>query len=123
MGVIKMQLNWTNLTELTKTGVSNIKEIAGIYRLSYHNPNDQKYYVYYVGQAQNLKTRLSEHLIENETNKCCNQYLNKYNCYFRAAAISKQTDRDGVEVTLYNHFGPSCPERIPDIEPLDINFE
>lgn len=118
-----MQLKWTERTPLTESGVNRIKAIAGIYRLINYNKTDNKYYVYYVGQADDLNNRLTQHLSGNETNKCCQKYFDKYTCYFRAAAISKQADRDGVEVALYNKFKPTCVERIPDVEPIEINFE
>ena len=118
-----MQLKWTGRTPLTESGVNRIKAIAGIYRLINYNKTDNKYYVYYVGQADDLNNRLTQHLSGNETNKCCQKYFDKYTCYFRAAAISKQADRDGVEVALYNKFKPTCVERIPDVEPIEINFE
>lgn len=38
----------------------------------------------------------------------CNKYLKNYTCYFKACAISNQSDRDGAEVALYNHFKPDC---------------
>lgn len=118
-----MRLIWTGLIDLNETGVSGIKEIPGVYRLDYLNNKDNKYYVYYVGQAENLKKRLSEHLVGNEINSCCWKYLQNYNCYFKTAALSTKSERDGAEVSLYQHFKPNCPERIPDEEPLDINFD
>ena len=103
--------------------MSFVNEVPAVYRLSYLNQNDGKYYIYYVGQATNLKARLGEHLPNAEVNECCKGYLKNYICYFRAAIIRSQGDRDGAEVALYNHFSPSCPERIPDVDPIDINFE
>ncbi|PIQ69677.1 MAG: hypothetical protein COY22_00370 [Candidatus Tagabacteria bacterium CG_4_10_14_0_2_um_filter_40_13] len=118
-----MKLNWTERISLTQSGVNRIKAVAGVYRLIYYNRSEDKYYISYVGQAEDLNDRLTKHLPGNETNKCCERYLNNYICYFRAAAISRQVDRDGAEVALYNHFKPSCVDRIPDAEPIDINFE
>ena len=118
-----MQLNWTSRLSLTNERVETIKEIAGVYRLIYRQPDDNSYYVYYVGQAENLRERLYKHLPENETSSCCKKHLKNYNCYFRAAAVSRQSDRDGIEVTLYNKYKPECVEKIPDAEPIDINFE
>jgi excinuclease UvrABC nuclease subunit len=110
--------------ELASSEVLKLKQEAGVYRLVYLNPNDQKYYIYYVGQAADLKTRLYQHLADNETNNCCSQHLKKYNCYFRAALVSKQADRDGIEVYLYNHFSkPNCVERVPDVDPIEVNLE
>jgi excinuclease UvrABC nuclease subunit len=118
-----MKLNWTERITLTQSGVKRIKAIAGVYRLIYYNRTTEKYYVYYVGQADDLNDRLWQHLPGNEENTCCQRHLNNYTCYFRAAAASRQADRDGAEVALYNHFEPSCVERIPDVEPIDINFD
>jgi len=118
-----MQLKWTERIPLTQSGVNRIKAIAGVYRLINYNRTDDKYYVYYVGQADDLNNRLAQHLPGNETNECCQKYLNDYTCYFRAAAISGQADRDGAEVALYNKFKPTCVERIPDVKPIEINFD
>lgn len=117
-----MQINWTNRIELTEDGVSTIKEVSGVYRLIYYNPNKQDYFVYYVGQAVNLKKRLTDHLLGNEQNTCCDKHLRNYKCYFRAAAVAQQSDRDAIEVALYNKFSPSCTEKVPDVEPADVNF-
>ncbi|PIS39898.1 MAG: hypothetical protein COT32_02640 [Candidatus Nealsonbacteria bacterium CG08_land_8_20_14_0_20_36_22] len=118
-----MQLKWSERISLTQSEVNRIKAIAGVYRLIYYDGSKDKYYVYYVGQAEDLNDRLTQHLSGNETNKCCQRYLENYNCYFRAAAVSRQADRDGAEVALYNHFKPSCVDRIPDVDPIDINFD
>jgi excinuclease UvrABC nuclease subunit len=66
-----MQLKWTERISLTQSGVNRIKAIAGVYRLINYSRADDKYYVYYVGQADDLNNRLSQHLPGNETNECC----------------------------------------------------
>jgi excinuclease UvrABC nuclease subunit len=109
--------------ELTSLEVSKLKQEAGVYRLEYYNPNNLAFYAYYVGQASNLNNRIYQHLAGNETNSCCSQYLRKYNCYFKAALVSKQADRDGIEVYLYNHFKPTCVEKIPDVTAIEVNVE
>ncbi len=118
-----MQLNWTERIPLTKSGVLRIKAVAGVYRLVYHDTQKDKYFVYYVGQAEDLNERLGQHLSDTETSKCCQGYLKSHTCYLRAVAISRQTDRDGAEVALYNHFEPTCVERIPEVDRIDINFD
>ena len=118
-----MKLNWTERIRLNQSGISRIKEVSGIYRLIYYSAEKDKYYVYYVGQAENLNKRLVEHLPDTETNNCCKGYLKNYTCYFRVAGVSNQINRDGAEVALYNHFEPTCVDRIPDADPIDINFE
>ena len=119
-----MQLHWTKQLPLTKSGIAKIKDgVAGIYRLIYYNTQEEKHLIYYVGQAENLNIRLGQHLSEAETNECCQSYINNYNCYFRAAAVLQQTDRNGAEVELYHHFEPICIDQIPSVQPLEINFE
>ena len=117
-----MKLTWTNLTPLAKEKVGEADESAGVYRLSYYCEKDEKYRVYYVGQSKNLRSRLSDHLPNNEEDECCEKYLGKYDCYFRTALISKQSDRDGAEVALYDYYKPKCVERKPDVDPIEINF-
>lgn len=63
-----MQLKWTERISLTQSEVNKIKAIAGVYRLINYSRADDKYYVYYVGQADDLNNRLSQHLSGNETN-------------------------------------------------------
>lgn len=103
--------------------MSRINNVAGVYRLSYYDKNKRGYYIYYVGQASDLNSRLGQHRKGNEVNQCCNGYLNSYDCYFRAAGVSSQSDRDGAEVALYKKYEPGCVEKIPDVNPAEINFE
>lgn len=117
-----MTLNWTGFVSLDENGVNTIKAIPGVYRLGYTG-TDGKKYVYYVGQASDLKSRLSQHLSSAEQNSCCSGYVGKGKCYFRAAAISLQEERDAAEVALYKKFAPKCCEQIPDCEPSVINFD
>lgn len=118
-----MQVKWTDLKPLDQDNVNRISEVSGVYRISHYDSSDKKYYVHYVGQAKNLNERLNQHLPGNEVSLCCNKFLKNYNCYFKACAISTQSDRDGAEVALYEKYNPDCVEKIPDVEALDINFE
>lgn len=117
-----MKLNWTERITLTQAGVDRIKAVAGVYCIIYYDQSKNTYYVHYVGQAEDLNDRLSQHLPGNETSKCCQRYLDNYACYFRAVAVLQQADRNGAEVALYSKFKPSCVERIPNVELIDINF-
>ncbi len=118
-----MELNWTKLNPLNSEEVNKINEAAGVYRISHLDSSNNKYYVHYVGQAENLKERLGQHLLDTEVNSCCNKLLKNYRCFFRACAISTQNNRDGAEVALYEKYSPTCVERIPDVGAIDINFE
>lgn len=118
-----MRLIWTSRIELSKSGIARIKQVSGVYKLIYYNNSDNKYYVYYVGQATDLNSRLTDHTIDYEENECCQKYLKNYSCFFRAARVLNQSDRDSIEVTLYHKYEPDCVEKIPNAKPIDINFE
>jgi len=117
-----MQLNWTDRKEIKEENIINIKKTSGVYRLIYFSPIKNDYYIYYVGQAEDLNKRISEHLLGQETNSCCVKYLKNYTCYFRVAEVEKKEDRDAIEVTLYAHFKPTCVDIKPDAKPIEINF-
>lgn len=118
-----MVISWTERIPLDEDGIALIRNVAGVYKLIHYNPKKKKYIVHYVGQASDLNARLTKHLPDNEVNEFCSEYLSNYFCYFRAASISKQSDRDSAEVALYNEYKPDCVERIPDVNPIIINFE
>ena len=55
-------LTWTKLSYLDQKTIKELSDnMAGVYRLSYKAENGD-YYVFYVGQAEDIKKRLSEHL-------------------------------------------------------------
>lgn len=117
-----MQLNWSGVMILNQANVNITSDRPGIYRLSYQKENNRPFF--YIGQADNLKDRISQHLPGSEANICCNKYLNNYDCYFRYAIIGDKADRDACEAALYKLCGePECCERIPDCDPCEINFE
>lgn len=106
-------LTWTILTELTDTEINNLEDdIAGVYRLSYESENGE-YYVFYVGQSDNIKNRLSQHKSQNEENVCIRNFLSTKKCFFRYALITKPYIRDAAEKQMYKHFEPSCNGKEP----------
>jgi excinuclease UvrABC nuclease subunit len=79
---------------------------AGVYRLSYKK--DDKYYVFYVGQSNNLQRRLLEHLSASETDLCIKRHLRDYDCFFRFIEISSLDERSRVEREQINEYDPDC---------------
>ncbi len=118
-----MQVKWTELIPLDEDGINRIREVSGVYRISHYDQDNKSYYIHYVGQAENLKERLNQHLYGNETNSGCNKFLKSHDCYFRACIVSTQSNRNGAEVALYEKYSPECVERIPDVEAININFD
>ena len=72
----------------------------------YHLGED--YYVFYVGQSDDLKKRLAEHLSTSEPNSCIEKYIKDYSCYFRFIELSTQRERDAVEQEEIAKYNPVC---------------
>jgi len=79
---------------------------GGVYVLT--ERRDERNVVFYVGQAQDLRERLSEHLLRSEENACIRQCLRSNGCGFCFAKISDQTQRQAAEKWLILHFQPRC---------------
>jgi excinuclease UvrABC nuclease subunit len=79
---------------------------AGVYRLIYHSGD--KYYVFYVGQSENLKERLLSHLNTSEPNACIKKHLKDYTCYFRCIEVTTQEERNKIEEQQIDEYSPSC---------------
>ncbi len=106
-------LTWTNLITLNRDSANEIPEnLPGVYRLSYKG-DDGKYYVFYVGQATDIKSRLLQHLSDSESNMCIRNYLTR-ECSFRYAKVINENVRNSAERQMYNYYEPSCNERKPD---------
>jgi len=117
-----MQLNWTPRTRLSEKDITYIPAQAGVYRLAYYDEKKDKYFVYFVGQAENLYEAIQKHFPEREINPCCQKYLKSHLCFARAAIVPESEVRDGVEVALFQHFMPPCIGQIPNVHPVDVNF-
>ncbi len=106
-------LTWTKRTALTEDIINSIPEvISGVYRLSYKS-NDGSYYVFYVGQAEDIKQRLFEHLSIYEENECIKDHLRTKECFFKYAVITRKNVRDATERAAYREYKPSCNYQEP----------
>ncbi len=111
------------MTPLTEQSVKKLLSgIGGVYRLSYKS-SDGNYYVFYVGQAEDIKERLIQHLSANEMNECIKNYLKTEDCFFRYAKITRQSLRDATERKAYREYGPKCNYQEPSGElDVDVNL-
>ena len=64
--------------------------------------------VFYVGQAQALRDRLSDHPQVSEDNPCIKRKVRNSNCYFDYVVIHSKPERDRVEQQEINHHRPEC---------------
>jgi len=104
-------LTWTRLTPIGEaSGLSN--GIPGVYRLSYRH-EDGNFYVFYVGQAKDIRERLLQHQSSAETNPRIKAYISSKACYFRFAQITQGYVRDAIERQAYKYYQPECNTTIP----------
>jgi|SRR3989344_32339 len=107
-------LTWTRLVELSNESVQGILDnLPGVYRLSY-KAEDGNYYVFYIGKAEDIKSRLLEHLSTSESNVCIKNYLATKECFFRYAKITKDYIRSAAEKQMYQQYEPSCNDKEPE---------
>ncbi len=116
----KLHLDWANYRPYTHENVhSHAPTSAGVYKLAY--PNADNLIVFYIGQADNLDTRLKEHLSDSEQNQCIKQKLARGDCQFTYAVVPNKNDRDGAERALYDYFKPVCNLIVPPGPAISIN--
>ena len=98
---------WSSMYPYTDDNVNlYVFAIEGVYRLIYEK--GEKYYVFYVGQSDDLQRRLNEHLSYSEYNECIKRYLENFNCFFRFIEITLQPERDKVEEEEIEKYKPPC---------------
>lgn len=106
-------LTWTKLAELKEGKVNELPGgTTGVYRLSYRS-EDGNFYVFYVGQADDIKSRLLEHISAAEENVCIKNYIDKKSCFFRYAIVTKDHIRDAAERQMFKQYEPECNDKEP----------
>lgn len=124
-GVIKMTLHWVGTYKLTSANVdSYAPKEPGVYRIS-TKQTDGGLRVVYVGQTEDLCKRMGQYVNKDTDNECLLNHLGNHICYFRVAEVANSDDRDAAERALFEYFDhPECndPDKIPDVGPLEINF-
>ena len=107
-------LTWTKLTSLDNPSIDTLPDsLPGVYRLSY-KAEDDNYYVFYIGKAEDIKIRLLQHLSSSETNVCIKNYIGTKDCFFRYAKITKSYIRDAAEKQMYKQYEPTCNDKEPE---------
>ncbi|MHC4660353.1 MAG: GIY-YIG nuclease family protein [Planctomycetota bacterium] len=98
---------WSNRYFYSEGNVRKYAPVSGgVYRLI-HRSGDN-YYVYYVGQANNLERRLLEHLQSSEPNGCIKRHQKDYTCYFRFIEVPSASERDRIEEEQIREYNPDC---------------
>lgn len=116
-----MKITWSEFKELTELGLKDVPNNPGVYLLWVKLENGN-WRCYYIGQAQYLGNRLSQHLSKDEENLCVKNHISKHTNGFEYAVVANQSERDGIERYLYDHFKPECGEKCPDCKPIVVNL-
>jgi predicted GIY-YIG superfamily endonuclease len=117
-----MQITWSSFQNLTEENVKKyVPRDAGVYLLWVKLKNG-KWRCYYAGQADDLERRLLEHLSDEEKNSCIKAKVRDHISGYEYAKVAKQSDRDGIEKFLYDHYKPECNEKDPGGEPIEVNL-
>lgn len=118
-----MNITWSPFRDAYDETVvkQNVPTDAGVYLL-WVKQKDGKWRCFYVGQASDLEQRLLDHLSAEEPNKSLKTHVADNVCGFEYATVSRQSDRDGIEKYLYDHFSPECNEVDPGGDPITVNL-
>ena len=123
-----MILIWSDYLEYLNDIGDRFNEVPCVYKIAIPNPNNQNLMVVYVGQTNNLKRRVGEHLnIDIENNEELFNIISSGNSFISVAIVRTQQERDGAEKSLYNHYSQlgelvNDPNHIPNVPLLNINF-
>ena len=91
-----------------------VPERAGIYIISTVQDADNEYEVKYVGQANNLREHAKEHFSKKEQNKELKEHIDqKYMMKFNYSEVDSQSDRDGMELYMYELYAPPFNHNTP----------
>lgn len=116
-------LNWSGYIRINEDNLEKMSNFSGVYKLATYTPSTEKYHPFYVGQAEDIQKRTRGHASDSEQNSCIKENFKKYAVYVNYAEVELQSDRDGVEVALYNNYKPDCNDKdaLPDVAPTGVN--
>ena len=84
--------------------------VSGVFRLSYLH-EDEKIYVFYVNQSDNIQNTLSQ-ILKEPNNDCVKFHVTTKKCYFKFAPIEQTNIRELVFRQIYKFYQPSCNEQM-----------
>ncbi len=119
---MQRRLQWSNLHDLTEENILKYATTdAGVYLL-WLKIKHGKWRCYYVGQADNIEERLLRHISMNEDNSGIRRHIRENVSGFEYAKVAKESDREGIEKFLYDHFHPECNQADPGGNPIEVNL-
>jgi len=116
----KITLKWSPLVHIP-TDLQKIPSSGCVYRLS-KKESDGKFYVFFVGSAENLKEALKINLSEDEKNEKLKLFLlQKADFAIKYAEVTNKELRVAIEKQLYKHYMPITNLAEP-ISLLEVEF-
>lgn len=115
-----MNLEWHGKFPFKKEQVSSLVGTTGGNYMISVKLESGKYRSIYVGKAENLKSRLLEHLSDKEPNKCLRDHVENYVIEFRFCYVNSENNRSDVEYTLYHDYPHECNEVEPEGKIIEI---
>lgn len=102
--------HYSSYVAYTASNVSSkVPKKAGVYKISRKNPNKaSKVIPIYIGQSNDLRRRLTDHLSENEPNGSLKEKVSAEPLWISWAEISRIGDRTTEETDRVEHFHPEC---------------
>ena len=111
----EIRVTWSQYRTCARRNVAHVPEVPGVYRLA-RLDEEGRISVLLVGQADNLRVRLAEHLSTGRARRELPVVPNEDGWLFTFAKVSSRSDRDGIERFLTFFYNPSCgdPAGVPD---------
>lgn len=117
-----MNVNWKFYSEYSESHVLKYApKRPGVYLL-WVKLTDDKWRCFYVGKAEDLESRLLDHLSKSEPNECLKKKVSSKICGFEYAEVSKESDRKGIEKYLCDQYKPECNQNDPGGTPIVVNL-
>lgn len=99
---------WSGDIRYIESNSSRITTSGGVYKILRNDGKEGYLTNVYVGKAEDLNSRYLDHLSANEENSCIKNNLNNNECYFRYTILSREEDRQNLEVKLLREGKYQC---------------
>jgi len=101
-------LDWQNFAVYNEDTVSrNTPSRSGVY-IIWLKQTSGDWKCSYVGQSQDLKTRLLAHLSTDEPNTTLKNIISRHTCGFSFAEVPQVSSLSYFERQLYDKYKPEC---------------
>ena len=105
---LKAKLAWSAPIEYSSDNAASVPKKPGVYEIIVKlkdNGGKRRY----VGESDDLRTRFSQHLQDDEPNKCVKDKVRNKTSFFRyVEPIESKDDRKDVEKKLYDLYEHEC---------------